>query len=310
MSPSLLKRIGLLGVLLAPMVLLAQPSGGRQSKPVYIGFLDDARLEMANWKPGVALDRVVRPAFQKNGNGWSSVSPKSFPNRISWTVGFDGKSIGKLESTSVTNSNARGPLVDLTLIQAISSSPLSIPSVGHPQEKYAPLGMGPTKGRRPLVLVSEPYVSDPDAWKRMNQPPPEIETKVRSAFRRQFPHVTRCKDEVVVQRNWRFPDSALRIISAYASNKGSFLIEVLLAAGDCGYVDDPRDWGAGPWYFVTPHGEARWIGAFMSLLDAADYDNDGNSEVVFMIEQPEDTEGFALFDAELRKRASLLWTYH
>jgi hypothetical protein len=81
-------------------------------------------------------------------------------------------------------------------------------------------------------------------------------------------------------------------------------------AGDCGYVDDPNGPLASPRFFVTSHGEARRIGAFMSLLDAGDYDDDGRSEVIFMIEQPEDTEGFVLFDADMHKRASLLWTYH
>ena len=36
----------------------------------------------------------------------------------------------------------------------------------------------------------------------------------------------------------------------------------------------------------------------------------GRSDVIFMIEQPEDTEGFVLFDSGMHRRASLLWTYH
>jgi hypothetical protein len=48
----------------------------------------------------------------------------------------------------------------------------------------------------------------------------------------------------------------------------------------------------------------------MSLLDAGDYDDDGRSELIFFLSQPEQTDGFILFDADLRKQASLLWTYH
>jgi len=39
--------------------------------------------------------------------------------------------------------------------------------------------------------------------------PDEIAVLVRTAFRREYPHVDRCKDEQAVERNWKFPDSAL-----------------------------------------------------------------------------------------------------
>lgn len=303
--------VALLAVPVAVGSLSGQASMPKRTSPIYVGLLDDARMEMVNWKPGVAPDRVVRPAFQKTTSGeWIGVNANSFPSRVSWTVAFSGKSIGKLESLSIPSDRVTRVLDDLTFTQVISTPPSAIPSIGAPQERWAPLGTGPTKGRRPLVLVSQPYAADPDGWRRLDQLPLDVGTSVRTAFRNQFPHVFRCKNEAIVQRNWRFPDSALQFRSTYASNKGSYLVEVDLAAGDCGYVDDPNDPLASPWFFVTANGEPRRIGAFMTVLDAGDYDNDGRSEVIFMIEQPEDTEGFVLFDADMQMRASLLWTYH
>jgi hypothetical protein len=161
-----------------------------------------------------------------------------------------------------------------------------------------------------LVVVSKPYTSDPDGWKRLSQPPEAIASLLREAFRKDFPHANRCKEEKIVQHNWKFPDSALNFPTTYASNKDTFLVESNLSAGDCGYVDDPNDADSSPWFFVTADGHARRIGSFMSLLDAGDYGNEGGSEVIFILEQPEDTEGFVLFDADMRKAASLLWVYH
>jgi hypothetical protein len=301
----------LLCTLLPSQFLLAQTKQSAGAEHVYIGFLDDVREEMVNWKPGVAKDRLVRPAFEKTRTGWRNSGPGSIPDQINWTVAFDGRSLGQISSKAVPEGS-RPKGLDfryLSAVQAIITPITAIPSVGVPSEKYAPLGAGPTKGRRPLVVVSKPYTSDPDGWRRLSQPPDAIATLVREAFRNEFPHAYRCKEEEIVQHNWKFPDSSLSFPTTYASNKGSFLVESSLDAGDC-YVDDPNDPGSSPWFFVTTDGLARRVGSFMSLLDAGDYGNDGRSEVIFVLEQPEDTEGFVLFDADMHREASLLWTYH
>lgn len=293
-------------LLLGYGMLLAQSISSHRTI-VNIGFLDDEREEMVNWKPGVSADRLVRPAFQKTETGWASVDPNSFPPQMHWSVGFDGKVIAQPQSRTWSESS---PVKLLTFAQSIVPSSLPIPTVGTPKAKYAPLGMGPTQGRRPLVLVSQPYVNDPDGWGRLVEPSIELVSAVRRAYRKDFPHVYRCKEEKVVQHEWRFPDSALIVLDAYSSNKGSHLLRVSLEAGDCGYVDDSNDALSSPWYFIPATGSAKRVGSFMTLLDAGDYDNDGRSEVIFMVAQPEDTEGFALFDADMHERARLLWTYH
>jgi hypothetical protein len=297
---------------LSGSLLFAQTTKPARTDCVLIGILDDAREEMVNWKAGVAGDRIIRPAFEKTKVGWSKVEPASIPAQINWTVAFDGRSLGPVASKAIPNGSKpkEGSSRYLTAVQAIVTPATAPPSVGAPSEKYSPLATGPTKGRRPLVVVSKPNTSDPDNWKRLPQPPEAIASLVREAFRRDFPRAYRCKEEKIVQHNWKFPDSALKFPATYGSNKDTFLVESNLNAGDCRYVDDPNDAGSSPWFFVTADGHARRIGSFMSLLDAGDYDNEGRSEVIFILEQPEDTEGFLLFNADMHKAASLLWAYH
>ncbi|HET8826632.1 MAG TPA: hypothetical protein VFM77_15940, partial [Terriglobales bacterium] len=186
-----------------------------------------------------------------------------------------------------------------------------IPSVGAPSAQFAGLlGLGGrTKVRRPLIVVSKPYFHDPDGWKR-EKVPDDIVILVRKAFRRDYPHVDRCKDEEVAQRDWMFPDSALSFPIAYRSNKRSFLVKAKLDAGDCGYISQPDEPESEPWFLVSSDGTVRRIGSFLTLLDAGDYDNDGKSEVVFVLSQGENTDGFVLFDATFEKPVAVTWDYH
>jgi hypothetical protein len=301
MNPSPSVRV-LLCILLLEVAVCAQASQVKRSDKLYLGFLDDAREEMINWKPGVAHQRVVRPAFERTLSGWIRVDPASLPPRMKWTIAFSGTNLGQVESQA-------DPGGGLTVFQSIMTSAAAVPIVGSPSEQFAGLMANPTKARRPLIAVSKPYFQDPDGWKRMKMSD-EIAALVGKAFRREFPHVNRCKDEEIVERNWRFPDSALTLPVAYASNKHSFLVEATLNAGDCGYVDDPDDPLSDPWFFVSSGGAVRRIGSFMSLLDAGDYDNDGRSELVFFLSQPEDTDGFVLYDANFGKPVTFTWTYH
>lgn len=269
----------------------------------YVGILDDAREEMVNWKPGVAQERIVRPVFEKTVMGWKQVDESFLPSRLNWTVAFDGKDLGSVQ----TQASSSG----FTPVQKILTPKTAIPSVGAPSDEFAGLlgGGGQTKARRPLVVVSKPNFHDPDGWKRMELSG-EIAVLLRTAFRRDYPHVDRCKDEEIVQRNWEFPDSALSFPIIYGSNKHSFLVEARLNAGDCGYIGEPDQPESEPWFFVSSQGSVRRIGSFMTLLDAGDYDNDGRSEVVFLLSQGENTDGFVLFDATFEKPLTFAWHYH
>jgi len=290
-------------VMFLGIALSAQTSSDNTKGRIYIGILDDAREEMINWKPAVAQQRIIRPAFEKAVLGWKQVDTSSLPAHMNWTIAFDGKNLGDVETQAGSGEG-------FTPVQNILTPASLVPTVGSPSQQFAGLmAIGPTKVRRPLIAVSKPYFKDPDGWKKTKLPD-EIAGLVRTAFRREYPHVDRCKDEQAVERNWKFPDSALSFPTAYASNKNSFIVQASLNAGDCGWVDQPDDPLSQPWFFLSANGTVRRIGSFMKLLDAGDYDGDGKSEVVFLVSQGENTDGFMLFDANFENQVSLLWHYH
>jgi hypothetical protein len=166
------------------IALSAQTSSDNTNGRIYIGVLDDAREEMVNWKPGVAQERVVRPVFEKTASGWNQLDNSSLPPHMIWTVAFDGRNLGTVE----TQASAAG----FTPVQKILTPQSGIPSVGAPSQQFAGLlgDGGQAKVRRPLMVVSEPYFHDPDGWKRVKIPD-EIAVLVRKAFRRDYPHVDR-----------------------------------------------------------------------------------------------------------------------
>jgi len=274
----------------------------KPSDGLIVGILDDAREEMVNWKPGVAQNRVIRLAFEKTATGWKDASETHMPAQTHWTIAFDGKDLGSIDTDA--------GLAGFTSIQRILTPAEKVPTVGQPSQQFAGImGNGETKFRRPLVVVSQPHYRDPDGWKRTKLPD-KIAALVRNAFRSQYPHVDRCKDEEVVERNWKFPDSALSFPSAFASNKNSFLAEVDINSGDCGWIDQADQPESGPWFFVSVDGTVKRVGSFLSLLDAGDYDDNGKSEFVFFSSQGENTDGFVLFDANFENQTSVLWHYH
>lgn len=79
---------------------------------------------------------------------------------------------------------------------------------------------------------------------------------------------------------------------------------------NCGYISEPEEPESEPWFFVSSDGNVRRIGSFLTLLDAADYDSDGSSEVVFVLSQGDNTDGFVLFDGNFEKRVTVTWHYH
>ena len=298
-------------VSLACRAELITPSSADEK--VFVGILDDAREEIWHGKTGVIEQRVVMPVFEKSNSEWKSVTHFRL-HEVTWTVAFDGKNLGQVESQAssdeadqINSGGARAKQIILTPID-------KVPVIGKPSREFTGVSslFGLENVRRPLVVISKPYYRDPDGWKR-TQLREEAARLVRDAFRRQYPHVVRCKDEEIVERDWKFPNSSLSIRAAYASNKDSFLVAVNLDAGDCGWggrPDEPTDSFVFQWFLVSPDRSVRRIGGFEILLDAGDYDNDGRSELVFFSTRSESSDAYDLLYGDFQKKVELEVGYH
>lgn len=283
-------------------------ASGFADADVYVAILDDAREDIQGERTDAIERRLVMPAFEKHETEWQATR-HFFPLEMKWTVAFDGKNLGQIESRA---SSVEADQINSDFSrakQSILTPNDKVPVVGKRSPEFAGVSglFGLTAARRPLVLVSKPYYRDPDGWKR-TQLRDEIGKLVRAAFRKQYPHVDRCKDEEVAEHDWKFPDSAITFPYAYASDKNSFIASVKLDAGNCGWggrPDDPTDAFVCQWFFVAGDRSVRRIGGFDVLLDAGDYDNDGRSELIFFSMRSENSDVYELFYDGFQRKTEL-----
>ena len=277
-------------------------------QPLLLGVLEDVPGTFA----GETNSRRVRVAFRKVGDGWEAfesncpdeaclkAAPARFPPEVKWTIAFDGRNLGVVSARTP-------PVFDLYShigLQTISSA-RRVPTVGRRSRDFGGFLDDPVF--RPLVAVSVANVMDPDQWKRTHLSSMAI-ASLRHAFRTKFPMVTNCRNDTEnIARRWTYSDANIALGSAYVSKSGSIVVPVWLKSYRCdGPPDSPF---LEQWYVMdrTQHIDA--LGESMWLVDAADYDNDGHSEVLFAI-SGYNRGGYVLFYDNFSRRATFEFTYH
>lgn len=294
----------------APNTTSQQPSTSNQRQGRHIlGVLEDFPGEYS----GESDFRAVRAVFKKVGDSWQpfptktktyhdlETLPTSYPKELTWTIVFDGKSLGIVSSQTPAHFRFYS---EIGIEQVTSHGP--VPTVGKRSRDYGGFAGDPVY--RPLVAVSTPNFSDPDQWKPAPLSANLIAT-ARARFQKKFPKVSNCRNpDENVMRPWKYGDKNVRVIKTYSSKRGWSLIDLSLTGYAC---DGPYDGTGfiGQWYVVDPSGETRFLGTDMWLVDAGDYDNSGRSAVLFSIDGY-NTGGYRLFYSDFSKSAEFLFNYH
>lgn len=279
-------------------------SGGttnaHDNEPILVGVLED--VEPGSLSPGMATPHV-RLAFTYKDGEWSPMSDE-YPAVVKWTVVFDGKQIGSLQSRASHHPAHSGGDIG---IEAIETDPASIPrvSVGTPGFDYTD---NPARSR-PLLLVSAPHFGDPDHWKPTKLSASERRIAIEH-FRSQVPSLEQCdqpEEEPIHQIP--YSDDEIVLIKAYRSKTGEVLLGVRLdnRRSNCGFFDDPVFFD---YWFVLKGTSVRFLDTQMTPMDAADLAGTGRSVWVFQTSRGEDEDGYELFYDDFSRKASMSWTYH
>ena len=245
--------------------------------------------------------------FQKVGNDWKSfpshcedeaclktISAR-YPAEVSWTIAFDGKTLGKLTGRTVKEFDSYASIGR----QEIAAGD-QVPTVGKRSLEWG--GVWDTRAYRPIVVVSQPNFKDPEEWK-----PAALDSAIISAvrvqFRKHYPSLCRADNaDDNAKQPWRYSESQIKVTRAYTSKAGWSVVGLHLEnARDCSdeeagfQVEDP-------WFVIEPNRKIRLLDTGLTLVDAGDYDSDGESELLFIVNRPHGG-GFELFYDNFSRRA-------
>lgn len=240
----------------------------------------------------------IRVAFRRVGKGWEAPpwdAAESTP--MSWTVCFDGRVLGKVETQSgaFERYSQRGAHVPL--------AGQSIPFPGRRTKEFASW-MG-AEAHHPLAVTTSGLCGDPDRWH-----PEAPVAKVRRQLVDAFIGIAgpeRC--EGTRQVPWKPKDEDVEVLKVYVSRGGERL-GIVRARPPKDLCDGPAGEDALSQLFrIDRQGKTTRLGESLTVVDAGDYDGDGRSELLARYARYND-DGYTLFFDGFSKQVSFGWHYH
>ena len=281
----------------------------QSSAQAMLGVLEDNQGHYA----GDSNYRAVRAVFQRKGAEWQPFrndcedqiclkeSTSDYPRETTWTIAFDGKNLGQVTSRTPEDFGWYSSVGQ----QAITSKG-AVPTIGTRSSQFG--GYTEAIVYRPLVANSKPYYGDPDGWKPLAASP-SLTAALQSGFRKKFPSLCHLsssderKLEPLVYHN-----KEVKILKSYESKSHWIVAQLYLDAVDCRDVEGGFELDD-QWFVVDPLGSVRYLDSGLWLVDAGDYDNDGESELLFSINR-ENQGGYELFYHRFNKRAVFQFSFH
>lgn len=261
-----------------------------------IGFLEHfGSQEPVGFRVRIAFkkDKGLWKAFRSDFNTPAALdrAPNYFPKEVSWNVCLDGGKTGSLKSRNPKKYNL---YMDVGLHDIVPGS--HIPTIGEPSLLFSGFLHSPVY--RPLLLNSRPYCRDPGLWKPYRPEEREVRSVydfLRKKFKVQNKRASKAKVEV--NKSYESRSSDARLISL-----------TITGARILPETDEISENDMNIWCY-TSGGEIRYLNSEMLLLDAGDYDGDGEAEIVFKV-QKYNYDGYILYYDNLKKHLEFGWSYH
>jgi hypothetical protein len=178
-----------------------------------------------------------------------------------------------------------------------------IQPIGKKNKNFSSTWMG-IKKYRPIVSSSvDNNFKDPKQWKPTEKLPADIIEKCKSLTIEYF------KKEIPKSRTPDFvPKGKVNFVIAFISNNNEYLINTkyeLINYQQLIYDNNLIS----KWFYASDIENIKYIGSYKTLIDAADYDLDGTSDIIFY-DTKYVAEGYVLLYKNLDKKCEFWWDYH
>lgn len=273
--------------------------------PIVIGVAEEKRN----------YDRtpVIRALFKRQDDTWISLNNESdfeksgLVEKMSWSLVFDGRNIGSISSIDTTVGSSLSSFTRDKYLAIENEG--KFPKLGNKEKRFWNWSGLPEN--RPIAVNSHPYYKDKEAWKRIRDTEDlrVLRGKVFSTLKPLVGKAFHCNGAP----NWKrsaieFKVDNSEIYKAYRNKFGSYIVSSGLALKHRSECDGILDKSKLPiWFYIDQ--EIKLIGYELDLVEAADFDNDGQVEFLFQ-HSGYNEDGYTLFESKFTSRFDYYWKYH
>ncbi|THB63659.1 MAG: hypothetical protein D6B27_11875 [Gammaproteobacteria bacterium] len=253
---------------------------------------------------------IIRILFQKQENSWIPLNNQESQSKLKlkktdWTIAFDGKNLGTIRSIDDLKSPDCTLCFPRYKVFRVAN-PKSFPKLGNKEQRFSNWAYTPKN--RPIVLINSPNYMDHEHWKRFYPHKKLIETlfpKIKEIIKSPY-HCNGAPNWNATPIN--LTENDIDLFRSYKNKNGALIISAGLSGKHTQNCDGPTSPTDKPIWFYIDNG-IKLIGMELDLLDAGDYDNDGETEFVF-INSGYNSDGYTLFESKFSQRTDYYWKYH
>jgi hypothetical protein len=288
-----------------------------KAEPVLVGVLEHGFLRSPQGAGGDEF-KEVRLAFRRTAGGWEAFPhdardadallglADAFPVTASWTISFDGRSVGSVTTQRKERFKFYGEVGRLDVVGN------TVPTVGAASATSPFLRMDAESVYRPLVATDRARFTDPQRWKP-DAPDPQSRARALADLRARLPKVETCDKAGGVLPRRAYKDDEVRTVQSYRSKDKVRIVSLVITPmrnSFCEYGDEEVPDTLVHTFVIEPSGRTVFLGTAMTLVDAGDFDGDGQSELIFWRREGDNHEGYVLVADRFRTRIDFGWSYH